>query len=155
MGMTTYIYGCIREYGLNSLRLVEVKRHNNRVMAHLPLYDDWPPLTRNMFASTDNHQNENPGSMLEYTGRLIHFGASTKSIEYEWMEWQTKFEGLLTRLYWLEATVHVKTELSNIDTFNWTVDLKKWSIGKGKIIPIDQSYWIANHPKTWYNQLSK
>ena len=122
--MTTYIYGCIREYGLNSLRLVEVKRHNNRMMAHLPLSDGWPPLRRNMFASTDDHQNENPGSCWSIRGDL-HFGASTKSIEYEWMAWQKKFEGLLMHLYWLEATVHVKTELSNIDTFNWTVDLKK------------------------------
>lgn len=155
MGMTTYIYGFIREYGLNSLRLVEVKRHNNRILAHLPLSDNWPPLTRNMFAATNNHKNESPGSMLEYTGRLIHFGASTKSIEHEWMEWQQKFERLLTSLYWLEATVHVKTELNDIDTFNWSVDLRKWSIGKGKIQPLDHSCWIADHPKTWYNQSTK
>ena len=131
MGMTTYIYGCIREYGLNSLRLVEVKRHNNRVMAHLPLSDDWPPLTRNMFAMTDNLQNANPGSMLEYTGRLIHFDASTKSIEYEWMEWQKKFEGLLTRLYWLDSYSSRMNRIKSISIpANWPVDLKNWSIGR-------------------------
>lgn len=150
MGMTTYLYGCILEYGLNLNKLEEVKTHNNRIIENLPVNDNWPPLSREMFAVTNNHKSQISGTYLEYTGRLIHFGASFKSIEHEWLDWKTKFENLLTRLYWLDAHVHLQTEYNHLESFRWSVDLKRWSIGSDAITPIKDEHWNFNGADSWY-----
>ncbi|OAV45080.1 hypothetical protein A3850_011540 [Lewinella sp. 4G2] len=52
MGMTTYLYGVIEEYGLNHHRSEEIYLHNERIIAGLPETDSWPPLSKNMFSIT-------------------------------------------------------------------------------------------------------
>ena len=98
MGMTTFIYGVIEEYGLNLKRLDEIYSHNEQTVSNLSVSDSWPPLSKEMFSITnDNKEIEGPN--LEYWGRIIHFGACLKSVEYEWSEWKKKFEELLLKLY--------------------------------------------------------
>ena len=149
MGMTTYLYGAIEEYGLNIPRTKEVYAHNEQVIASLPISDDWPPLSKEMFSITKNDK-EIEGPNLEYWGRIIHFGACLKSVEQEWDEWKEKFEQLLTKLYWLEAHVHFKTEYTGVISFRWSMDLSKWSIGKDEVIcPVQRDFWNFEDVDKW------
>ncbi|MDJ1494960.1 hypothetical protein QNI19_18625 [Cytophagaceae bacterium DM2B3-1] len=96
-----------------------------------------------MFSITHNGQAASPN--YEYDGRLIHFGGNFKSIEYEWEEWKVKFENLLSRLYWLEADVHIKPEYTHVQTFTWGVDLYKWNELDRKLLkPIQKEYFVYN-----------
>lgn len=139
--MATRLYGCIVEYGLQTGEMqAKIYSHNKSVIDKLPENDQWPPLSKKMFAITENSGEYTPD--YSYSGRIIHFGANFKSIEYEWMEWKIKFEDLLSRLLWLEADVHFKTEYADIQTFKWRVDLKKWTLyDKVELEPIKKEYW--------------
>lgn len=147
--MTTFIYGAIEEYGLNHHRIDEVYAHNEKIIASLPEKDEWPPLSKEMFSITKN-KDKLATPNLEYWGRIIHFGACLKSVEYEWKEWKTKFEELLTKIYWTQAHVHFKTEYSDVISFNWRMDLKKWSIDTEGAIPIiKENYWDFEDTNNW------
>jgi hypothetical protein len=148
MGMATRLYGCIVEYGSDPAIRAKIYRHNRTAINGLAQVDKWPPLTKNMFAIT--HNVKEPSPSYDYSGRLIHFGANFKSIEYEWEEWKAKFENLLTRLFWIEADVHFKTEYASIQTFSWYVDLSKWSLPDSKeLIPIQKQHWIHEGEIDW------
>ena len=54
MGMTTFMYGVIKEYGLDRKRLAEVYSHNEEIISGLPTSGPWPPLSREMFSITKN-----------------------------------------------------------------------------------------------------
>ena len=142
MGMTTFIYGVIEEYGLNHNRKDEIYAHNESILSQLPTSDNWPPLSQNMFAITK-------GELLEYSGRIIHFGACLKSVEHEWIEWKEKFENLLKEMYWLQAHVHFKTEYTGVVSFEWRIDLHKWSIDDTPIAPIKEEYWEFEDCDKW------
>ena len=146
--MTTFIYGVIEEYGLNHKRLEEVYVHNERIIASLPTSDAWPPLSKEMFSITKNDK-EIEGPNLEYWGRMIHFAACLKSVEYEWSEWKDKFENLLQKLYWTQAHVHFKTEYTGLISFEWRVDTHKWSIDEAPIIPIQKDFWDFEDTDNW------
>lgn len=148
MGMATRLYGCIVEFGLDPATQAKMYKHNRKVINGLPQIDQWPPLTKNMFAFTHNFKEPSPS--YDYMGRLIHFGANFKSIENEWEEWKTKFENLLTQLYWLEADVHFKTEYAGIQTFTWSLDLSKWTaLDIKEFTPIQRHNWIHEGEIDW------
>lgn len=148
MGMTTFIYGVIEEYGLNHKRLNEVYSHNEKIISSLPTSDSWPPLSKEMFSITKNDK-EVEGPNLEYWGRMIHFAACLKSVEYEWVEWKEKFENLLQQLYWTQAHVHFKTEYTGVISFKWSVDLTKWSIDERPITTIKRKFWNFEDSDNW------
>ncbi|MDF2192755.1 hypothetical protein [Paraflavitalea sp. CAU 1676] len=150
MGMATRVYGCIVEYGLlQGLQQRFVYDHNETVINELPVIDEYPLLIRPMFAITPA---ETIGAYLSYGGRIIHFGGNFKSFEYDWKEWKRKFEDLLTKLLWTEADVHFQTEYSDIQTFTWHIDLKKWHIAAGEHIePIKPEYWEYEGSSFWEN----
>jgi hypothetical protein len=75
------------------------------VLQGLPFEDEWPFLTRSMFAFPDG------GVMAgRYRSLPIHFGATLKAVEWDWDLWLGKFELLLRRLFWAEALLHLRTE---------------------------------------------
>ncbi|MCX6180410.1 MAG: hypothetical protein NT150_00590 [Bacteroidetes bacterium] len=146
--MTTLIYGVIEEYGLNHHIKDAIYAHNEKILSELPISDTWPPLSKEMFSITKNDKIKQ-GPNLEYYGRIIHFGACLKSVESEWLEWKGKFENLLKQLYWTQAHVHFKTEYTDVISFQWRIDLDKWSIKDGNIKPIKEEYWIFQDHSKW------
>jgi hypothetical protein len=110
------IYGCIVGphgstadwYGLYPL--------NYTVIESLVTDDDYPPLTRGMFAVPMDFGQ--PGSAF-YREQMIHFGASFNHLSESWHLWLAKFEGLLRRLYWSEARLHLQTELHGAYDYRW------------------------------------
>jgi hypothetical protein len=111
------VYGCIRDCPSDSPAESRLRREINRqVLADLPTGDAWSLLGREMFTC-----GELPGEHL-YQTQVIHFGASYRSVEYEWSLWIKQFEALLKRLYWASAVVHLETELNGTHTFRWESD---------------------------------
>lgn len=150
MGMRTTLYGYIEEMDFwKSPIKNKVKSHNHKVIGSLKNDDEWPPLSKEMFAITSNHNNEIYRPNLEYSGRIIHFGANLKSVEYELKEWVIKYEKLLSELIWLESKVHFQTEYSELQTLTWRVDLNTYDIihDQSFPIPINKSHW--NFESTW------
>ncbi len=135
MGMRTTIYGYIEEMDFWKPPIAkQVRKHNSATIKFLPTGDNWPPLSYEMFAISNNHKNS-PGPYLDYFGRIIHFGANLKSVEHEWREWRAKFEKLLLSLFFLEARVHIKTEYSPLETSSWRVDLSKYKVTHDNTMP--------------------
>jgi hypothetical protein len=114
MDQESVVYGCIKDINVDpvSQEGVTRQRTNFSAMTTLPTKDDFPIISRDMFALT--HNNETTGST-----EVMHFGACYKSIEYEWERWLAEFENLLRQMYWVSATVHLETELSGTHTFTW------------------------------------
>lgn len=113
MDQESIVYGCIKDasyLGENSER----KASNRSAMLSLPTADDWPFLSQEMFSIPQNN-----GFQGAYQTEVMHFGASYKAVEYEWDQWMQQFEALLSRMFWVSATVHLETELSGTHTFTW------------------------------------
>ena len=154
MGMATRIYGCITEldYGhTNSELQNRIHAHNQDAIDNLPLESEWPPLVRKMFAVTDNSDFPNEGPNFAYGGRIIHFGANLKSVEYEWKEWKVKFEQLLSDLIWSHAEVHVVTEYTTVQTFQWKLKVKEVhkEIDLTDVKPFSKELWEYKGEKGW------
>ena len=147
--MATTLYGCITEYGVYNDLQERIKRHNDSILESLPDFDEWPPLTRQMFAITQDSDFKETSPTYEYWGRTFHFGGQFKSIEYEWGEWKAKFEVLLTKMVWKSAFVHFKTEYTDIQTFKWTLNSKKWAPYDKNEFRIIQEYWDFEGDETW------
>jgi hypothetical protein len=90
MGKICTVSGCI--IGNNVGKNVDLVRN-------LPLDDNWPKLTKNMF-SISSTDYDTPGF---YKVQMIHFGASIKYLDENWAEWLEKFESLLEGLSWRRA----------------------------------------------------
>ena len=119
MNQESVVYGCIKDM-LMSNNSVEVDEHRSRnrdVMLALPSVEDWPLLSREMFAPPVQAME-----LDECHTDVIHFGSSYKSVEYEWQSWLEQFESMLKQMYWVSATVHLETEFNGIHTFTWEAD---------------------------------
>lgn len=115
MERESIVYGCIRDLPFGDDNECRLRRlQNQRVINRLPDQDDWPFLSREMFASTGDQP-----VFGTYQTQVIHFGASYAAVEYEWELWMQKFEELLRKMYWVSATVHLETELSGNHIFQW------------------------------------
>jgi hypothetical protein len=117
MGMETILVGVIAEPWVqrDDARNQFFRQWNRRVLEDLPDLDEWPPLSRGLFAWTELDPLRGG-----YRGTIIHFGGRFKSIEQEWDEWLGKYEGLLKRLYWESSVVHLDTELAGSFRFDWS-----------------------------------
>lgn len=154
MGMATRIYGCITEldYGIIGSDIQNnINDDNENVINSLPIKSNWPPLSKKMFAITYNSDFPNEGSDFAYRGRIIHFGANFKSIEYDWVEWKLKFENLLSKLIWSKAEVHFVTEYTGVQTFQWSIDFQKVNIEKDikSVKPFERRLWKYEGDESW------
>ena len=90
---------------------------NEQVIASLPEADEAPQLTRGMFGLPERYGQ--PGF---YRYQVIHFGASFNHFADDWHVWLEKFEGLLVRLCWFEAHVHLDAGIAGgRHSFQWRV----------------------------------
>ena len=154
MGMATRIYGCITEldYGLTNSEIQNrINNHNQDIIERLPIESEWPPLVRKMFAITDNSDFPNEGPDFAYGGRIIHFGANFKSVEYEWKEWKIKFEKLLSELIWSYAEVHFVTEYTGVQTFEWRIKFDEVDRERDidVVKPFDRKLWEYEGDESW------
>ena len=127
MDQESIVYGCIKDIPVltnESERL----RINRDAMLTLPHADEWPFLCQEMFAIPDTNALNN-----SYQTEVMHFGASYKAVEYEWDQWIAQFEQLLSKMYWVSATVHLETELSGTHTFTWDSNGKSHTPGSGNM----------------------
>lgn len=119
MSEESVVYGCIKDLLVSdsSEEALHHREQNKKVMMSLPSVEDWPLLSREMFAMPVHL------SMLdEVRTDVMHFGTSYKGVEYEWQQWIDKFENMLKSMYWVSATVHLETELNGRHTFTWEAD---------------------------------
>ncbi len=107
------VYGCIKDSILDAGQ-ADRQRINRSAMLSLPKAEQWPFLCQEMFSMP--HPGRISGS---YQTDVMHFGASYKAVEYEWNQWIDQFESLLSKMYWVSATVHLETELYGTHTFTW------------------------------------
>ena len=120
MGHISTVYGCIIGERWRSEDYHRLQRLNKQIIDTLPDNEDvFPWLTRNMFMVPD------PDKDKMYCDQVIVVGASYKSVEHEWEEWLQKFEGLLKRLYWSSATIHLETELVGNYRYEWVFDINQ------------------------------
>ncbi len=93
-------------------------RHNTWVIRGLPKEDVYPFLTEGMFCVPDLQDRT-----VVFRTPVIHFGFSVKNFEFgDIPEWLDKFEGLLARLFWFEAEVHINTDIRGTFSFAYRVD---------------------------------
>jgi hypothetical protein len=117
MDQESIVYGCIKDLPCGDDEDAMRRRRVNRqsiLMLPSSQDDDWPFLCSPMFAVSGNDVFSGT-----YNSQIIHFGMSYKAVEYEWEAWISKFEDLLRSMYWVDATVHLETELSGKHTFRW------------------------------------
>jgi hypothetical protein len=99
----------------NSFPLFE---RNAQEIGRLSEEDDYPFLARDMF-TVSNLENWS----VVFRSPVIHFGSSINGIEFgDIPEWLSKFEDLLSRLYWSEAEVHFITDVMGPHRYAWEAD---------------------------------
>lgn len=116
MGHESIIYGRIEGPGWRPEDFGRLHRLNREMIASLPEEDDWPFLTRGMFAVPDDSRQGT------YRTQVIHFGASLKEVEDDWAAWLSKFEALLRRLFWVSAKLHLEAERGGSHTYQWVAE---------------------------------
>lgn len=104
MSHESIVYGFIGGSGFVPAPMCEMMRkHNKRILTRLPEFDEFPYLTRGMFSCP--RQGEDQGTFVT---QVIHFGGSVNFLVFNEVPiWIEKFERLLARLYWIEATAHI------------------------------------------------
>jgi hypothetical protein len=130
MGHISIVYGNIIGEAWKNEDSHKLHRLNKNAIAALPENDEnFPWITREMFLVPD------PDSDNMYRDQVIVFGASYKSVEYEWDEWLDKFEAILKKLYWSTATIYLETELVGNHRYEWMFDLNQ------------HDNWISDNPQ--------
>ena len=86
------VYGCIKD-SIYEQNVAYRSQANRAALQALPAAEDWPLLSREMFAATDHVTD------IDVHTEIVHFGASYNGIEYEWQMWLEQFEALLSKMY--------------------------------------------------------
>jgi hypothetical protein len=115
MGFESIVYGRIEgaTYRAAGQQFRQLQKLNRQVIRSLPLMDEWPFLTRHMFAL--------PGPFPHgglYRCQVIHLGASFKELEGDLSIWLGKFEAVLRRLYWFSARLQLEGWMGDF-RFEW------------------------------------
>lgn len=134
MSEESRVYGCIVGVRGSSADWSGPYPRNLAAVEALPVEDEYPPPTRGIFAVPMDYAR--PGSAF-YREQVIHFGASFNHLSESWHLWLPKFEGLLRRLYWSEARLHLRIELYGEYEYRWS------AVWDGGLAP-----WLRSPPRT-------
>lgn len=128
----------------------KLHRLNAKVIDSLPENDpEFPWINRSMFSI--------PNNQGIFRDQVITFGASYKTLEYEWHLWIEKFESLLKKLFWFDVIIHAEFEVMGDYKYEWLInyDLIKDNWYKGTPKPIIEWSFDSNGPRTFENELKK
>lgn len=104
------VYGCIKDVAYEDV--AEHRQTNRKAMQALPSVECWSLVNREMFSLPEQQAQD-----VSLHTEVVHFGASYHGVEHEWKYWLAQFEGLLRKMYWTSATVHLETEMSGTHSF--------------------------------------
>ena len=104
------VYGVIKNIAEQDV--AQHRHHNRRAMEQLPSAESWSLVNREMFSLPEQQSID-----LSLATEVMHFGASYIGVEHEWKYCLEQFEGLLRKMYWVSATVHLETEMSGVHSF--------------------------------------
>ncbi|MDJ0365727.1 hypothetical protein QMK33_11240 [Hymenobacter sp. H14-R3] len=117
MAHNTLVYGRINSPAWKTKDFYKLHLLNERIISELPEFsENIPSINKTMF-STANEQGT-------FRQQVITFGASYKSLEYEWELWLEKFESILSKLYWLDVKIYVDFELLGDYKYEWNINNK-------------------------------
>ncbi|MGC4034623.1 MAG: hypothetical protein QM764_01590 [Chitinophagaceae bacterium] len=120
MGHITTVYGNIIGATWKTDDYHKLQRINKNIISNLTFDDNsFPWITQKMFLVPD------PDKDKMYCDQVIVYGASYKSLEYEWNEWLEKFENILRQLFWTSVTIHLDTELVGNHKYEWTINFSQ------------------------------
>ena len=149
MSHHTIIYGKIIGATWRTEDYYKLHRLNTEVINSLSESDsEFPWINRSMFSI--------PNEQGTFRDQVITFGASYKTLEYEWHLWIEKFEELLKQLFWFDVTIHAEFEVMGNYKYDWLIDINqrdKWC----KEIPEPITDWKfeSNGPRTFEKELRK
>ena len=147
MSHETIIYGYLEGATWRKEEYRKYQRKNLEIIARLPDDDEWPYLTRTMFSTSDPDNRQGT-----FRRHILHFGTSVKEGGFTQRDmWISKFERLLSDLYWHSVIVHFNTDVYGQYLYEWTVKRDSWK--NGKLITI---YDIEELPRSsnWKRKLS-
>jgi len=151
MAHNTKIYGFINGPTWRSDDFYRLHRLNASVISSLPEIDkEFPFINQSMFSIPDEQGI--------FRQQIITFGASYKTLEYEWDVWLGKFENILKSLYWWEAKIHADFELMGKYDYEWKTDPdeigeKNWHADPP--MPCVKWSFNSNGPRTFLDALNK
>ncbi|MFT7558623.1 MAG: hypothetical protein ACI93R_000518 [Flavobacteriales bacterium] len=131
------VYGYIRDLNVREQDLRQLE--NFSAVSRLEAQHASSFLSREMFSLPEKVSSEFDEG-LEPESYLIHFGSSYLGVEYEWKQWLAQFEGLLKKMYWVSAVVHLETEISGRHIFQWGVSSDEHK--PGEHIQANQLEWV-------------
>ena len=149
MAHHTIIYGRISGASWKIEDYCKLHKLNIDVINSLPESDsEFPWINRSMFSI--------PNEQGTFRDQVITFGASYKTLEYEWHLWIEKFEELLKRLFWFDVTIHAEFEIMGNYKYDWFIKtdlMDNWH--NEPLIPINEWVFESNGPRTFEEGLKK
>jgi hypothetical protein len=120
MAHHSIIYGQITGPSWKTKDYYKLHRLNQEVIGALPKLDnDFPWINQSMFNI--------PNEQGVFRDQIITFGASYKTLEYEWHLWLEKFEAILQKLYWLNTNIYAKFEVMGSYEYHWSLSREEQS----------------------------
>ena len=149
MAHNTIIYGRISGATWKTEDYYKLHRLNVEAINSLPKSDsEFPWINKSMFSI--------PNEQGTFRDQVITFGASYKTLEYEWHLWIEKFEEILKKLFWFDVTIYVEFEVMGDYKYDWLINIDqidKWH--KESPEPIVDWKFESNGPRTFENELKK
>lgn len=114
MAHHSIIHGYIKGPSWKTKNYYKLHQLNTKTLEELPNLDrNYPWINQSMF-NVPNEQGV-------FRDQVITFGASYKTLEYEWHLWLEKFETVLRKLYWLNVNIHAEFEIMGSYNYHWSL----------------------------------
>ncbi len=149
MAHHTIIYGRINGATWKTQDYYKLHRLNAKVIDNLTEKDEeFPWINKSMFSI--------PNEQGVFRDQIITFGASYKTLEYQWDLWLDKFEKILETLFWFDVSIHAEFEVMGDFQYDWFIDYaalgeESWYGEEPK--PIKKWHFESTGPRTFKDVL--